>query len=504
VSSYDDPRWYERSEQQEQPKPSEQTEQSEHPEEFDRFPQKIQNDALNTSQAEQSNARSSLSQKYSPGQPFRDEDRRNDGYRSGGSGGLGGNASRKFSQITVTIALLLIAFTGGWFSHQVYTSSLLSTNNQSAYYANLFQQAWTIVDQNYVDRKAINYQHMSYTAIRAMLGVLNDTGHTYFLTPDQVKAQQQELSGNSTGIGIYISQDPTTKQVIITATVPGAPAEKAGFKSGDVIVAVNGVNVVGKDLNTIHSLIEGKVGTSVNITVLRPSLNKTLTIPVTRAEFKVPGVILHYIAEAHMAHIQILGFDNGVSEQLKTDLIQAKRMGATSLILDLRDNPGGYLQEAINTASLFLSSGNVLLEQDSSGNRTADPVTGSPVDTHIPMVVLVNGNTASAAEIVSGALQDNNRAVVIGTKTLGTGTVLNEFDLPDGSAIFLGVMEWLTPKGHFIRGQGITPNIVVPLNNGAIPLTPNEENQRNMTLQQILKSGDNQLASAIQYLQTHK
>ena len=186
MSSYDDPRWYERSEQQEQPKRSEQTEQSEHPQEFDRFPQRIHNDVLNTSQAEQSNARTSLSQKYSPGQSFRDEDRRNDGYRSGGSGGLGGNASRKFGQITVTIALLLIAFTGGWFSHQVYTSSLLSTNNQSAYYANLFQQAWTIVDQNYVDRKAINYKQMSYAAIRAMLGVLNDTGHTYFLTPDQV------------------------------------------------------------------------------------------------------------------------------------------------------------------------------------------------------------------------------------------------------------------------------------------------------------------------------
>src|SRR5205823_3490529 len=215
------------------------------------------------------------------------------------------------------------------------------------------------------------------------------------------------------------------------------------------------------------------------------------------------GVILHYIAEAHMAHIQILGFDNGVSEQLKTDLIQAKRMGATSLILDLRDNPGGYLQEAINTASLFLSSGNVLLEQDSSGNRTADPVTGSPVDTHTPMVVLVNGNTASAAEIVSGALQDNNRAVVIGTKTLGTGTVLNEFDLPDGSAIFLGVMEWLTPKGHFIRGQGITPNVGVnqPANTSA--LTPNQENQQHLSLQQILQRGDTQLINAIKYLEAH-
>ena len=413
------------------------------------------------------------------------------------------SASNKLGQIVFTISLMLIAFTGGWFGHQLYSSTLFSPSNQSSYYANLFQQAWSIVDQNYVDRKAVNYRQMSYAAISAMLAVLNDKGHTYFLTPAQVKAQQQELSGNSSGIGIYIQQDPTTKQVIITATVPGAPADKAGFKSGDIIVAVNGTNVAGKDINTIHNLIEGNVGTSVAITVQRPPTNQHLTINVTRANFKIPSVIMHYITAAHIADIQILGFDDGASDELNTDLTLAKKSGATSIILDLRDNPGGFLQQAINTASEFIGSGNVLLEQDSSGARTPDPVTGHPVDTHIPIVVLVNGNTASAAEIVSGALQDHKRAIIMGTTTLGTGTVLNEFDLPDGSAIFLGVMEWLTPNGNFIRNKGITPNTVVNLPQNTFPLTPNVENQRNMTLQQILNSGDVQLVAAIKYLQTH-
>ncbi len=331
-----------------------------------------------------------------------------------------------------------------------------------------------------------------------MLAVLNDKGHTYFLTPQEVQAQQQELSGNSSGIGIYINQDPKTKQVIITATVPGAPAEKAGFKSGDIIVAVNHTSVVGKDIDTIHNLIEGKNGTSVAITVQRPPTNQLVTINVTRGEFKIPGVIMHYIAEAHIADIQILGFDSGVSDQLKTYLIQAKKLGATSIVLDLRDNPGGYLQEAINTASEFIKSGNVLFEQDSSGTRTPDPVSGHPVDTQTPIVVLVNGNTASAAEIVSGALQDNNRAIIMGTTTLGTGTVLNEFDLPDGSAIYLGVMEWLTPKGNFIRDKGITPNIAVPLTTGANTLTPNVENQRNLTLQQILTTSRGEILRCAQ------
>lgn len=399
---------------------------------------------------------------------------------------------------------MLIAFTGGWFGHQAYTSSLFSPNDQSRYYSNLLQQAWTIIDQNYVDRKAINYQQMSYDAIRAMLADLHDKGHTYFLSPADLKAQLQELSGTSSGIGILIQQDPKTNQITIAETIPGAPADKAGFKSGDIIEAVNGTSTAGKNLDTVHSLIEGKLGTTVNITVLRPSTKQTLTIPVKRAQFTIPSVIMHYIAETHIAHIQVLGFDSGITDQLKTALTQARRDGVKGIILDLRDNPGGYLQEAIDTASLFLPAGKtVLIEQDATGNRTVDKANGSSIDTQTPMVVLVNSHTASAAEIVSGALQDNNRATVMGTKTLGTGTVLNEFDLPDGSAIFLGVMEWLTPQGHFIRNQGITPNIVVNLPANASALTPNMENQQHLSAQQILQSGDTQLINAIKYLEAH-
>jgi carboxyl-terminal processing protease len=170
----------------------------------------------------------------------------------------------------------------------------------------------------------------------------------------------------------------------------------------------------------------------------------------------------------------------------------------------LRDNPGGYLQEAINTASEFMDSNKtVLIEQDSTGNRQFDKVNGQTTDTTDSIVVLVNHNTASAAEIVSGALKDNHRATVIGTTTFGTGTVLQEFDLSDGSAILLGTSEWLTPDGQFIRDKGITPNIVVNLNPNAIELTPDIENQQNMNEQQILSSGDAQLVAAIKYLDAH-
>lgn len=401
------------------------------------------------------------------------------------------------------ITLLFIAFLGGWFSHQGFTNSFIASKPSQSY-ANLIQQAWTDIDQNYVDRKAIDYKQMSYDAIKAMLAVLHDKGHTYFLTPAQLQTEKQQLSGKFIGIGIYSQQDQTTKQIIITTTVPGSPAEKAGLKRGDIILAINGVSIAGKDIGTVNPLFQGAVGTSVTLTVQRPATQHTFTISVTRAEITVQNVTFHYIAEDHIAHIQIVQFSAGVSNQLKDALIQAKKLGATRIILDLRDDPGGYLQEAIDTASEFIASGNVLLEQNSQGQRTPDAVTGNTINTTISIVVLVNNHTASAAEIVSGALQDNNRAIILGTTTFGTGTVLKELDLADGSAILLGTSEWLTPKGHFIRDLGITPNISVALSATVIPLTPSDENSAQLTEQQILSSGDTQMIAAIHYLQTHQ
>jgi carboxyl-terminal processing protease len=411
--------------------------------------------------------------------------------------------ARIFTQIVVTLACMMLAFLGGWFSHQAYTTSFFLPNSQSQKYSALIQQAWNVVDQNYVDRKAVNYQKLSYDAIRAMLTDLGDTGHTRFLTPQDVQSENQQLSGTFAGIGIYIQQDPKTKDISVVSTIDGAPAQKAGLKHGDIILAVNGKNVVGMDENAMQPLIEGPAGTKVTITIRRPSTGKTMSFTIIRANIQVPNVTMHYISEDHIADIQVVQFANGVSDQLKTTILQAKKEGATKIVLDLRNNPGGYLQEAINTASEFMASGTVLIEQDSSGHQTKYSVTGQPVDTAIPMIVLVNQNTASAAEIVSGALQDNGRSLIMGTKTFGTGTVLQEFDLSDGSAVLLGTSEWLTPKGHFIRTDKITPNIVVPLDPNANLLTPDVENQANITLAQIMKSGDAQLIAAIKYLDSH-
>jgi carboxyl-terminal processing protease len=402
----------------------------------------------------------------------------------------------------VLLALLLITFLGGWFGNQLYANSF-NPSNQSQAYSNLFQQAWSIVDQHYVDRKAVDYKQMSYKAIQSMLDVLHDKGHTRFLTPQDVQAENQQLSGTFTGVGIYLHQDPKTKQLIITSPIPGSPAEKAGLKHGDIITAINNVSTAGKDIAGVSTLIQGKAGTSVTITVQRPSTGQTLKIPVVRAQITVPNVLMHYIAEDHIADIQMVQFASGVANQLRDAIQQAKKLGAHKIILDLRENPGGYLSEAVDTASEFIKTGNVLLEQDSSGNRTPYAVTGSTIDTSDPIAVLINGDTASAAEIVSGALQDNKRAILIGEKTFGTGTVLEEYPLSDGSAILLGTHEWLTPNGSFIRDNGIHPNIEVKLPANANIMTPTDENAGKMNEQQILASGDNQLVAAIHYLEKH-
>ena len=413
-------------------------------------------------------------------------------------------------QVLLTLALVVLAFWAGWLAHQ-YFGETFDLSNQSRSYSQLVQQAWTDIDQNYVDRKAIDYKKMSYAAINAMVQTLGDPGHSRFMDPQTLQSENQQLSGKFTGIGITLGQDPTTKQLIVATTIPGSPAQKAGLQSGDILKIIDGVDIAGKDTTAVSGLIRGPAGTPVTIVIQRPSEAQTLTFTITRAEIDVPNVITYYIPESHIADIQVIQFASGVSGDVRNAVNDAKARGATKIILDLRDNPGGYLNEATDMSSLFLKSGNVLIEQDSTGQRTAVPVDGNPLDTTSPMVILVNKNTASAAEIVTAALKENHRAIVIGETTFGTGTVLQQFTLADGSALLLGTQEWLTPDGHFIRqvagdpnSGGIKPNIEIHQDPNKPILTPSQESESNMSQQQILASGDAQLVAAIQYLNGQK
>jgi carboxyl-terminal processing protease len=416
---------------------------------------------------------------------------------------------RVFEQILIIAPFIILAFWTGWFSQQLSSNFFLNQSNQSKTNANLVQSAWDKIDQNYVDRQDIDYKKMAYAAINAMVQSLGDTGHSRFMDPQEARKSNQQLSGKIIGIGVYLSQDTQTKNIIITATVPGSPAQKANLRHGDVIVAINGMNMKGKNIDSAKDLIKGPKGTIIHMTLQRPGENDLREVSLTRSEILATNVNMYDIPQSHIVDIQIVQFATGVTTQLRDVITQAKNEGATKIILDLRNNPGGYLQEAIDTTSLFVKHGNVLLEQDSSGKRTPIPVNNheSPVDTSSQIIVLVNENSASAAEIVSGALHDNHRAILLGQKTFGTGTILGQFTLADGSVLYLGTQEWLTPNGHFIRQSankpgsgGITPDIIVPATPNTITLTPIDASQQHLTEQQLLDSGDVQLSAAIQYL----
>lgn len=360
----------------------------------------------------------------------------------------------------------------------------------------LLNQAQDLIDKYYVDRPAVQSKALTYGAISGMVDALGDTGHSRFLSPQDVKQQESLNTGQFEGIGVQVEM--RNGNVVIVAPISGTPAQKAGLKSGDIIEEVNGESVQGMSLQDLSSKIRGPKGTQVTLTVLRPSTNKTITLPITRAVIPLNSVTSTQIPGTNLVDVRISEFSQGIGKDLGDALQKAKEQNATGIVLDLRDNPGGLLDEAVASASYFLTGGNVLLEQDAQGHTKGVPVKDQSARVDLPVVVLINEGSASASEITAGALQDAQRAQLVGQKTFGTGTVLNQFQLKDGSALLLAVEEWLTPKGRLIWHKGIEPDQSVSLPPDTNILTPDQI--KGMTQQQVQSSGDAQLLKAIDLL----
>ena len=361
----------------------------------------------------------------------------------------------------------------------------------------LIQEAWKTINQVYVDRTAVNQQNLTYGAISGMVTALGDTGHSTFLTPDMVKSEHNFTQGEFEGIGALLEM--RNGRATIVTPFDGSPAQKAGVKPGDVILKVDGKDVSGQSLTQIVDQVLGPAGTQVTLTLQDPNTGTTRDVTITRAKIQIHNVTWHMLPGTTLAHVRVAAFSDGVTADLKKALQDAKAQGATGIILDLRNDPGGLLSEAVSVASQFLADGNVMLEKNAQDQIKPLPVEKGGVATEIPMVVLINNGTASAAEIVSGALQDAKRATLIGETTFGTGTVLNEFPLSDGSSLLLATEEWLTPNGKSFWHKGIQPDIQVSLPANVSPLIPEQE--QGMTAQQIQDSQDTQLLKGIQTLQ---
>jgi len=360
----------------------------------------------------------------------------------------------------------------------------------------LMSQAWRLIDRFYVDRSAVRPTAMAYGAINGMAESLGDTGHSVFLTPQQARKAGSAVEGKLTGVGIEIrSRD---RQTVIVAPIDGSPAQLAGVRAGDVIMEVDGHPITGLSFAQIAGKISGQAGEAVELTVLNPHDGRRREIRIVRAAMKVNNVSWQPLPGTALAHLRIAMFSEGESADLRKALVEIQQQNIKGIILDLRNDPGGVLDEAVATASLFLKSGNVLWEKDAKGAITPVPVQAGAVAPDIALAVLINGGSASDSEIVAGALHDAHRATLVGETTFGTGTVLTQFPLSDGSSLLLAVQEWLTPDKRSFWHKGIEPDIKVELPIEVSPLLPIVE--REMTENQLHSSRDSQLLKAIELL----
>jgi carboxyl-terminal processing protease len=358
----------------------------------------------------------------------------------------------------------------------------------------LIDQAWRILHDQYVGADELDDRALAYGAIRGLTEAVGDTGHTSFLTPEERAERADELSGSYVGIGVRIQTDDDGLPVIETV-FRGSPAEKAGLKTGDVIVEVDGKATTGHDLDEVAGWVRGKAGTTVEIAVRTASSVAPRKVSIVRADVAEVVVSWAMVPGTETALLRLDQFSHGAADDVKAALGEIEKAGADRLILDLRGDPGGYVNEAVGVASQFLASGDVFVERDAAGHETRHPVSAGGVATDLALVVLVDSGTASSAEIVSGALQDAGRAQIVGVKTYGTGTVLGEFPLADGSALRVGTVEWLTPKGRRIWHEGIVPDVIVERAAEIAPMSPDDV--RSMTPAQIAALPDPQLARAL-------
>jgi len=355
-------------------------------------------------------------------------------------------------------------------------------------------EAWNVIEHVYVDREAVQADRLAYGAIGGMTDALGDDGHSRFLGPEMVQQEHDYTQGTYEGIGAEVQiQDG---HVIIVAPMDGSPAQQEGLRPGDIILRVDGESTAGMPLGEVAGRIMGPATSSVTLTILTPATGSTRDVTLSRANIPLQNVTWARLPGTTVAHVRIAGFSDGVTQDLHAALGEIEQQELTAVILDLRNDPGGLLSEAVGVASQFLSEGNVLLERDAEGKVVPVPVQVEGDVSQLPMVVLINGGTASAAEIVTGALQDAGRAVVVGERSFGTGTVLSEFPLSDGSALLLATQEWLTPKGSAIWHEGLTPDEEISLLADGVLMLPLAE--QGMTQQELQDSGDSQLLRALE------
>jgi len=323
-----------------------------------------------------------------------------------------------------------------------------------------FWQSWDVVKEFYVDQP-VNEEQMMRGAIRGMLESLGDE-HTSYLDPKTYEETRAVLDGEEyEGIGAWV--DIRGDYLIIISPMPGSPAEKAGLKSGDQVLAIDGEDMTGIDGELVRQRILGPKGTKVSMTILREGEAEPFTVEIVRASIVVPSVVGE-MRDDNIAYVRLMTFGSDTTDDLKTTLEKLLAQKPAGLVLDLRNNGGGYLDTAIDVVSQFIGDGVVMHEEYGDGRRENYEAKRGGLATEIPLVVLINQGTASASEIVAGAIQDRGRGYLVGVTSFGKGSVQNSVALEnDEGAIRVTTAKWLTPNGRQIHKIGLQPDFPVEI-----------------------------------------
>ncbi len=324
------------------------------------------------------------------------------------------------------------------------------------------QVDWLAIRREYVESKTYNNKQEAYKAIREMLEKLGDP-YTRFLDPEEFKNMQIDTSGELTGVGIQITKDEETKELTVVAPIEDTPAFEKGILAKDVITEINGKTTKGMEVEEAVKLIRGRPGTKVTLTIRRNNREVPYTITRARIELHPVKASIKETPSGKVGYIRLTQFSAQASKEMREAILEAEAAKVKGYILDLRSNPGGLLYSSVEIARMWLDEGKIVSTVSRNGEVEAQRARKSAL-TDKPLVILVNGGSASASEIVSGALQDNDRAVLVGDKTFGKGLVQSVRRLGDGtSGLAVTIAKYLTPSGRDINKQGIEPDIKVPL-----------------------------------------
>jgi len=341
---------------------------------------------------------------------------------------------------------------------------------------------WRLLQSHYIDPGALKTNQMVMGAVTGMVNAVGDP-YTVFMTPVENTDFRDSLSGHLQGIGAELAE--RDNQIVVVSPIKGSPAEKAGLLPDDVIVQIDGADIAGQNLNDVVSKIRGEKGTSVTLSLLRAGEDDLIKMTITRDDITVPST-QYEIKQTGTGAIGYLAINQFGSETIKevTDILQTvKPQELKGFIIDLRYNGGGYLEGAVDLVSMFLKEGKVVSVDSRKGDPQRHYVSGRTVLADIPLVVLQNQGSASASEIAAGALQDHDRATIVGMKSFGKGTVQEVIDLPGGSSLRVTIARWLTPDGRDLGKEGVVPDITV-----------------DRTREDIVAGRDPQLQAALEWL----